>query len=377
MDDQQMKFRLGLVVLMGAFALAAIVIYFGEFRTLLATQKTYYFFFEEAPGAAPQVPVRRAGVKVGEVADVEYSEDFGVVVLTVTLDNDTRIRAGDEPTIGSSLLGDTFIDLVTREEMRGRTDRPVIPAGSTLEGRSPIDPLKLVENANILVPNGNRMVLEIIETSRQWTEVGLRANRLIEANEAQMQQVVGETSNAIERLNRTLTSINETLTPQTQENLKVTVANLRQTSDGLNPLVDDAGTTIRSIRDTTARLDRVAENLRLATQPLADRAEPTIANLEQSSASLKVLLGEFERFAGDFREKDGTLQRLLKDPSLYQNIDDASYLLVANLNRLENVLKDLRVFADKIARHPGELGVQGVLTEDTGLKAVPPGRYRR
>jgi hypothetical protein len=47
-------------------------------------------------------------------------------------------------------------------------------------------------------------------------------------------------------------------------------------------------------------------------------------------------------------------------------------MLTEAISELQPIMKDLSVFADKIARHPGELGVQGVITRDSGLKEVPP-----
>ena len=67
---------------------------------------------------------------------------------------------------------------------------------------------------------------------------------------------------------------------------------------------------------------------------------------------------------------------------ILQRLRERELPLTSSLAELEPILRDLSVFADKIARHPGELGVQGVITRDGGLKEVPPkgeegGRFRR
>jgi phospholipid/cholesterol/gamma-HCH transport system substrate-binding protein len=87
---------------------------------------------------------------------------------------------------------------------------------------------------------------------------------------------------------------------------------------------------------------------------------------------LGLLLSDLHSLTGQLRKEDGSFQKLLKDPALYQNLDDASFMLVKNLNHLDIIMRDLKVFSDKIARHPGELGVQGVFTKDKGLKTLPP-----
>jgi phospholipid/cholesterol/gamma-HCH transport system substrate-binding protein len=41
------------------------------------------------------------------------------------------------------------------------------------------------------------------------------------------------------------------------------------------------------------------------------------------------------------------------------------------LPRLDRILKDFEVFADKIARHPESLGVRGAVAPSSGLKESP------
>jgi hypothetical protein len=77
-------------------------------------------------------------------------------------------------------------------------------------------------------------------------------------------------------------------------------------------------------------------------------------------------------------QSDGTLRRLLTDPSLYVHLDQ----LVCTLGKLTPwvnlILKNFEVFADKLARHPESIGLGGVVRPGSGLKdpptypAVPP-----
>ena len=41
------------------------------------------------------------------------------------------------------------------------------------------------------------------------------------------------------------------------------------------------------------------------------------------------------------------------------------------LPRLDRILSDVEVFADKIARHPESLGVSGAIRPSSGLKEAP------
>lgn len=73
-------------------------------------------------------------------------------------------------------------------------------------------------------------------------------------------------------------------------------------------------------------------------------------------------LAEVETFSQALNRNDGTLKRLLDDDELYwqirrtvQNIEQASA-------RVQPILNDVRIFTDKIARDPRELGIRGAIS---------------
>lgn len=456
MNERRMQFAIGLVTLIAGFALAAIILWFGEFETLLQPRTIYYVLFKTAPGVEPKVPVRRAGIRIGEVRRVEYSDENSLVAVTIALEGKNTLREGDEPTLRRELLGDSFLDIETRYDMRGKPDRQELPPHTTLEGRSPIDTSRAIASITEVIPTATQAMTEMDRFAREWTVVGTRVNRLLATNEKRIDQVIVQTEDAMNRLSTTLEALNNVLDAKTQENVKVAIANARDASSRLERLLqtgqeaitqfnelsttlnaaskdvkpllassqqaidkidrtatrleeasvdvpalvksakttmDQVGVTaarldeasveipplVRSGRQTVDRLnltiekiDEVASNLRIATKPVAERSESTMRNLDEGIASLNATLNDVEFLLKQFRAKDGTVQRLLSDATLYQRVDDASIYLIRNLAGLEKILADLKVFSDKIARHPGELGVQGVFSRDTGLKSVPP-----
>ena len=79
-----------------------------------------------------------------------------------------------------------------------------------------------------------------------------------------------------------------------------------------------------------------------------------------------------------FARSDGTVQRLLGDPSLYNNLNDSALMVTKILPRLDRVLRDVEIFADKLARHPELIGIGGAIRPSTGIKESPfaPPHYR-
>ena len=386
MKRQWMAFSIGLVALVAFILLGALVVWFGEVRIALRPRREYYVTFTNALGAEPKAPVRRAGIRIGEISKVEYDEQRGLVVLTMTLEGDNQLRDGDEPRLRATslLAGDTFLDIETRPDARGRMDRAQIPAGKTLEGRPPLDLGPAAETAQTLAPNANRTLDELQKTSKEWSQVGARANRILEQNEQEVNLILQQTRDSVERLNGTLQAITDTLDPKMRQNLQKAVKNIADGSEDLRPLIADARASIRQISESTrniagtsGRLDDITANLQKATKPIADKAETTANNLEALTHNLALVSADAVTLVRQFKNNDGTLQRLMSDPKLYQNLDGSAQKLDGTLTQLQYMLADLRVFADKIARHPGELGVKGVLSRDAGTKSIAPSEIRQ
>jgi phospholipid/cholesterol/gamma-HCH transport system substrate-binding protein len=98
----------------------------------------------------------------------------------------------------------------------------------------------------------------------------------------------------------------------------------------------------------------------------------TIKEYEEAAVRLNRLLADLRELLRVSAQSDGTLRRLIADPSLYNHLDDAALMLTRTLPRLDRVLHDFEVFADKLARHPELLGVGGALRPSAGLKEPPP-----
>jgi phospholipid/cholesterol/gamma-HCH transport system substrate-binding protein len=80
------------------------------------------------------------------------------------------------------------------------------------------------------------------------------------------------------------------------------------------------------------------------------------------------MMAELNRFTQVATQKDGSLQKFAADPGLYRNMNQSAESLAVVLKNLEPVVRDLRLFSDKIARHPELLGISGAVSPSSGLK---------
>src|SRR5262249_11573957 len=150
--------------------------------------------------------------------------------------------------------------------------------------------------------------------------------------------------------------------------------NLESITKNTDALLKESRTTVERVNQSVTRADEVLTNLQRTTKPMAERSDAILRNLDESTDKFNRLMTEITGLLRAGGQGDGSLRRFLSDPSLYNNLNDAACLLVRIMPRFDRVLRDLEVFADKIARHPESLGVGGAIRPSGGLKESPTSR---
>jgi len=362
MSEQQMQFRVGLLAIV-AFCLASVMaVKFGDLVSLLEERYPLAVHFDHAPGVFTGTPVSKNGIVIGEVAAVAFDEKRGGVLVALSIDPRYRLRADAEPHLSRSLLGDSSIEFVP-----GVANVQLEP-GTLLEGVAPTDPMKVVEN---LSGRLDRTLDGFDATTAQWAEVGRNVNGVLGQNRDELNVAIAQASVALQETARSMQSLRQTADsaaalvgdPELKRNLNRTMA-------ALPPLVEETRTAIAATRSAVVRADATLANVEGFTRPLAskgvsvaNRLDVTLANFEQISTDLSDL-------STMLKKEDGSLGKLASDPSLYRNLDAGAENLNLLLSNLGPVLRDLRVFSDKIARNPELIGVRGALRGSDGQKAV-------
>lgn len=126
--------------------------------------------------------------------------------------------------------------------------------------------------------------------------------------------------------------------------------------------------TFDSIETTLGLADSNLRNLEGFTKPLGERGEQIFDNIDRVAGRMDLLMLRLTEFSDTLNRREGSLGRLMNDPELYDNINSAA----ANINELacelRPIVRDVRVFSDKIARDPGRLGVRGVFQQNAPIK---------
>ncbi len=255
--------------------------------------------------------------------------------------------------LSRSLLGDATLEFAPGKS------REMLRPGDRIEGGPSEDPLEIISR---MESKTNQALDSFAATSEEWRKVGSTLNALTETHRGHLDQVIEEAAESLHSFTLTMRSLNKTIAdPQSQENLRTTLAALPE-------MMEETRLTIQGIRKAVVKADAALGNLSEVTAPLAKRSGTIAARLDSSIASLETLLGELALFSRTINSENGSLKLLASDSQLYRNLDDSAASLQLILKNLEPMIRDMRVFSDKIARHPELLGVRGVIDPSSGVK---------
>ena len=128
---------------------------------------------------------------------------------------------------------------------------------------------------------------------------------------------------------------------------------------------------VAGVKDTFASLNKDMEDIRGLTEPLGKSGPNLVKKLDASMDNLAELSSNILRFSQELNDPQGSLGALLHDKELYQHVNHVAKNFDELSRDLKPILNNVAIFTDKIARHPGDLGVRGALKKDLGLKDGP------
>ena len=533
-NSKSLRFRLGLFVILALVLFASLIVMFGALPTFFKRSTKYTVRFLDAPGLTVGSPVRRSGVRVGEVRELTLDEDRGIVIAKLAIDAPYTIRRSEVPTLVIGILGsDASIDLVPKaQDDKEPPDRTVAEPGTEFVGVRAATVNTLLRDASGVVPTTQEVLndirksmarierlaaraektLPLVEdTLRDYRDLARQAMPELEKTGSEVRDLVRTAKAAVPQIERTAREYEllgkeaRAALPRIQNtadefgflaaDIRAAIPEVMKTNAAVRDLarsfndavptieravdevgglaadarkvvpkvsgvLDDFGSTTRgagklieefdvfwqknrdSVESSVKNLERTLQqtanvlsddNVRkinrtitntakasddfpkiskniddLSTlgkktlqdfQPLLKQLDTALADFSKLAKSFDTTLasvdkivnplgaksdrivGNIDKITTDFAalmesldRSNGTLKKILTDPSLYNDIDAAVLNAAKLIPRLEQILKDFTVFSDKLARHPELLGVRGAVAPSSGLKdpVTPP-----
>lgn len=402
MDEQGYRFGVGVLVVSSMVIAVILILFFGAAPNLLKEQYVVTIRFDSAPGVATDTPVRKNGVRIGRVKAIELLReakllDEGGVDLTLELDSQYKVYAGEQPQIGISSLitSDAVVEfrppsssnLLTRfdgvsgspsngilDENERLAAEAVLQDGDFLNGGTVApDPLAAIGD----MQGDMSSALRSIETAaNQVSALSMEIRSVVGGSNGDLRRMTEGIEQTVTNLNRTLNSVNAIVS---DPNLKSTIATI---SEKLPSLINKAEGVMEQTETMFATFEGVAqaaegamENVEDFTEPFGEQGEQivsevrqTIGNLNSLMTDLQLVAASVNRVAARIENGDGTLAKLIDDPSLYYSITQSVESFETILRRVQPIIEDARVLSDKAARNPGAILRSAVTGSRGGIK---------
>lgn len=346
-------------MLAAAVITCVLVVLLGEGRTIFQSRYTIFLRFPQAPGVTVDTPVRKHGVLIGRVSDVKLLDEGGVL-LTVWIESIYKLRRNEVCRIStSSLLGDAVLEFVPRSTQGVSSNEPIREGDLLADGVVASDPLKVLTN---LEGNMQGTIDAIESAANEVSQLARNINNSLGSDQGQFQRIVAKSELALDTIHKTMSTVDDVLgDPELKDGLKRSLKDLPGVFQDIRTTMTQANQTMADFREVSQKAGRNLDNLENFTRPLSERGEALVQNVDQTLNNLDELLSQLVTFSRSMNSQEGTLGRLVHDREIYDKLQRATGNIEDATRRIRPILDDVRVFTDKIATDPRQLGVKGAM----------------
>ena len=260
-------------------------------KNLFDSSNKLFVIYENVAGLAPSAPVTLNGLTIGKVNAINIQTD-GKLLVELTITTDFPISKSSIAEIyDSGLVGGRQIAI-----KRNLEDKNYTVSGDYLQASSKLG--------------------------------------LTDALAQQLEPLQSKLQQVLDNADLLFTNVNDVLDTNTKQNLKGSISELNKTlsefsvaSKSINELIDDNKSKLNS---TLTNFDKTSGNLAKMSDSLAK------ANLGQTVKNLEKTLVNVDKLMADIEKGKGTVGKLMKDETMYNNFTKTS-------KELELLLQDLRL----------------------------------
>lgn len=335
---------------------AILFLIFSDVKSIGHGTYTVYVRFKSAPGVSEGTPVRKNGLLIGRVGETEFASDNNSVIATLNIQANRKLGQNELCTIKGGLLGDAVIEFVSQGDT---PTTKLIQPGDYIDGTVTGNPLEAFAN---LEDDLSAAAGSVTEAGRQISRLAESVNKTLDTDDKQVQRILDKLEVSLDSFRNTTDNINGLFgDPTVQQELHRTIVEMPK-------LFQQSRETLDRMQDTIESANRNMRNLEGLTAPLGEHGDQLVGKIDSTVTKLDDLLAQFVQFGKQLNEENGSLGKLVRDPELYQNLNKAARNVEKLTTELRPIVRDVRVFSDKIARHPEQLGVRGALHKSSGIK---------
>lgn len=291
--------KTGILVLLGI-----ILFIFGfnylKGQNLLGDSKTYYAVYDNVEGLVPSTPVTINGLNVGKVISINFKGDgSGKLLVELVVDNDFEFSKNSTAELyDTGLIGGKAL--------------AIIPA---------------FDNAGIAENNS--------------TLTGTVKAGLTDALANQLTPLQSKVEKMLTSADLLLANLNDVLDETGKANLKSSLAGLSET---MNSFKGTSKALEQVMQTNKSKITTVLTNAETASNDLAKMTgQLSQSDLAATMKNLETTLANFDNIMANLEGGKGTMGKLLKDETLYNNLEGAT-------EELESLLLDFKLHPNRYTR---------------------------
>ena len=394
MDENRLRFGVGVLVI-SAIGIGIILTFlFGAFPSVLQRDYSLSVVFGSAEGIGANTPVVRDGVRIGRVSSISLRDQGGVLV-TLAMDATKQVSHSYIPRIGTGnfVTGDATLEFVRGKPAKLRTlwdatgkaqdyaeilKQPYIDGEYISYGENSESLFEMQSDLQETFEAIRNAGSSIAVAAESINKLASGVEKVVGGSDSKIEQVADEAVQALREFNEAMTDIREIVNnPVIRENLEESVVQLPEVLKQAKKTLDATTSTFdtfqrvgeqfekvgKSAVDTVNSAQRTVKNVEQFTEPLATHGDELVDQVLTTMARLDSTLTEVDEFGKALNNKDGSVRLLLDDQEMYWKIRRTVENIESATARIRPILDDVRVFTDKVARDPRQLGVRGALSK--------------
>ena len=302
------EFYIGLSVIVAILILIFGIEYLKGIN-LFRPSNFYIAYYDNVEGLEISAPVKINGYKIGQVREINFDYNKpGKTEVILALNKELHLPEGSKAFIGSSLLGDGFV------EIELGTSPQTIPVGGLIETEA---------RGGIFDGITDTLVPQVRNTLITVDNLLGNLNKIVTdpALSQSMTRLDGITGNVMDA-SKGLSGIMNNQVPSILNNANGLISGAGSIVGNVNGSIEGLNTIIANVDMMSKNLNELSAELKgLPLSETMDNVNQTVSNLEAFSAQLK--------------NQNSTLGKLMNDPSLYNSLDKVA----ASVDSLINDIK--------------------------------------
>lgn len=353
MTDRFRHVLVGITAICGIVGMAGLLMLFGYVPDWAEGGYTVKVHMPDAAGLTPGSRIKMNGLDVGRVVDIELRKPISLgVEVTTKVKDEFELPVGVRASVSPTLLGGSPALDFSVKHLADQKETQMLPRDGTA--------LVLGDSSSLTGQLANQLESALERPMNEFTRIGNNFESIAKDwsdLSKHLIQLTSEVSPAdVDASNgKKMGNITTVLARADQR-----LAEMQQVIDGINSLVNDPAmradikTSLANIKDASGSIKEVSADTKNLIAKANGSVEKVDSLVDSAKGNIDQLTKRYVAVADDMsgtilamrktidqvREGDGTVGKLINDPSLYNNLNES-------VKKLDSALVDMKLLIQK------------------------------